>query len=98
MYLKTFVAVAAIASIASAVPNSVFHAQHFTHSEEIAFTYDYVIIGGGTAGLTVADRLTEDGNCRRIPFLIWSRNHSTDICCSYRPRSRVRLLRTKYQF
>ena len=24
--------------------------------------YDFVIIGGGTAGLTVADRLTEDGN------------------------------------
>ena len=24
-------------------------------------TYDYVIVGGGSAGLTVADRLTEDG-------------------------------------
>lgn len=24
-------------------------------------TYDYVIIGGGTAGLTVADRLSESG-------------------------------------
>lgn len=23
--------------------------------------YDYVIVGGGTSGLTVADRLTEDG-------------------------------------
>lgn len=23
--------------------------------------YDYVVIGGGTAGLTVADRLTKDG-------------------------------------
>tara|TARA_R110002003_G_scaffold48_45_gene4274 strand:- start:2834 stop:3043 length:210 start_codon:yes stop_codon:yes gene_type:complete len=24
-------------------------------------TYDYVIVGGGTSGLTVADRLTENG-------------------------------------
>ena len=23
-------------------------------------TYDFVVVGGGTAGLTVADRLTED--------------------------------------
>lgn len=26
--------------------------------------FDYIIVGGGTAGLTVADRLTEDGNVR----------------------------------
>ena len=27
---------------------------------ELRFSYDFVIIGGGTSGLTVADRLTED--------------------------------------
>lgn len=29
--------------------------------------YDYVVIGGGTSGLTVANRLTEDasGTCRK---------------------------------
>lgn len=26
--------------------------------------FDYVIAGGGTAGLTVADRLSEGGECR----------------------------------
>ncbi|KAG9235404.1 hypothetical protein BJ875DRAFT_459268 [Amylocarpus encephaloides] len=29
---------------------------------EVEAEYDYVIVGGGTAGLTVADRLTESGN------------------------------------
>jgi choline dehydrogenase len=29
-------------------------------SEFAKYTYDYVIIGGGTAGLTLAARLTED--------------------------------------
>lgn len=68
MDFKTFVSIVAIASVASALPNSVFHAQHFTRSEDIETIYDYVIIGGGTAGLTVADRLAEDGKCERIPF------------------------------
>jgi len=33
-------------------------------AEALKPEYDYVIVGGGTSGLTVADRLTEDGKCK----------------------------------
>ena len=32
-------------------------------ADDIKAEYDYVVVGGGTAGLTVADRLTESGKC-----------------------------------
>lgn len=32
------------------------------HARDVALEYDYVIVGGGTAGLTVADRLAENPN------------------------------------
>lgn len=32
-----------------------------TRAADLKTTYDYIIVGGGTSGLTVADRLTEDG-------------------------------------
>ncbi|PVH88936.1 GMC oxidoreductase [Cadophora sp. DSE1049] len=44
-----------------AYPASVYHAQHLTRSGELRSSYDYIVIGGGTAGLTVADRLTDSG-------------------------------------
>ncbi len=36
-------------------------------TDNLEAAYDYVIIGGGTSGLTVADRLTEDANSMSLP-------------------------------
>lgn len=33
-------------------------------AEELEDEYDFVIAGGGTAGLTVGDRLSADGKCK----------------------------------
>ena len=43
------------------------HARVLDGPEALSESYDYVIIGGGTAGLTVGDRLSEDGKSKPAP-------------------------------
>ena len=54
-----------VAALATAGALAVPHGEHkwtlLQSRQDLAQTYDYIVIGGGTAGLTVADRLTEDG-------------------------------------
>jgi hypothetical protein len=46
---------------ASPTARSITHSTIVERPDELLPEYDYIIVGGGTAGLTVADRLTENG-------------------------------------
>jgi len=50
----------ALANLASCYPNLAERATSIDHISQLKNAYDYVVIGGGTSGLTVANRLTED--------------------------------------
>ena len=53
----SFLLVFFIATFASPIAKN---AKIIGRDTDLRFSYDFVIVGGGTSGLTVADRLTED--------------------------------------
>lgn len=61
--MKTVVLSLLVAQLTLAWPKPPLRANIHERQADIADEYDYVIVGGGTAGLTVGDRLTEDENC-----------------------------------
>lgn len=58
-----FLTLSLISNVYSAPAGSFSHATILERAAAVKAEYDYVIVGGGTAGLTVGDRLTEDGKC-----------------------------------
>lgn len=58
---KLITLLAAISSTySSPISSSASRAVVLNNSTQLRSSYDYVIIGGGTSGLVVANRLTED--------------------------------------
>lgn len=52
----------------SAWPTTSAYANIRSRADQIKSGYDYIIVGGGTSGLTVGDRLSEGGKCMSHPI------------------------------
>ena len=58
-----------------AFPSSFDAANILERESQVKDEYDYIIAGAGTAGLTVADRLTENGKCT-VPYTKFGKPNS----------------------
>ncbi|GJC89650.1 dehydrogenase xptC [Colletotrichum liriopes] len=50
-----------VGTLALGIPQSIARTKMLPRASEVKAEYDYIVVGGGTSGLTVADRLTESG-------------------------------------
>ncbi|KAG0124293.1 hypothetical protein HOY82DRAFT_617978 [Tuber indicum] len=59
---STFGALCALTALFPAIVTSIPFVPRFVSENQILAAYDYVVIGGGTSGLAVANRLSEDSS------------------------------------
>ncbi|KAL1841780.1 hypothetical protein VTJ49DRAFT_6618 [Mycothermus thermophilus] len=71
--------VAVTGPVCLAYPREVPASKVFLNGRQVDTEYDYIIVGGGTAGLTVADRLTEDGTTTVLVIEIGKLSNSAAI-------------------
>ena len=83
--LLLYLALALLSSCAPAVPFA--PRAVIVNDSQLRPEYDYVIIGGGTSGLVVANRLTENPKRRTLNDELRS-NVKTDHVSCYSQRSR----------
>ncbi|KAL2264522.1 hypothetical protein VTJ83DRAFT_7032 [Remersonia thermophila] len=78
--LSVLAAVVAVTGpVCLAYPQEVPASKVFLNGRQVGTEYDYIIVGGGTAGLTVANRLTEDGTTTVLVIEIGQLSNSAAI-------------------
>lgn len=66
---KVAVSVLTLSQLARGLPTHARDAK-VVKREELRDAYDFVVVGAGTAGLTVADRLSESGECKYFALTV----------------------------
>lgn len=65
LHSRAVITATTLAHLVIGLPSRIQEANIIERADQVRDSYDYVIAGGGTAGLTLADRLTEDGKCKK---------------------------------
>lgn len=74
MGISKLAAVAVFLSAQGALASPAFPGQYKTRAQQLLTAYDYVVVGGGASGLTVANRLSENPGRATHQFMGFARS------------------------